>query len=191
MRRSTQESVRSVRGRASRHVRLTALATAVIGLLATSPSLALTVIVDNADSGFAVVSGSAWTASAAPGHWGTGYVGQSTSDPAGEVEWRPDVPWPASMKWRCGFPHQQRPPNNACYTIDHAGGPTRSSSTKTRLRFSGRCWGRTTLPRATTGAVRLNSSAQANTHIVADAVRFSTGSLAVPEFRAFWAFHQP
>ena len=157
-------------------------------MLATSPSLAETVIVDNADSGFSVLYGTAWTTPVAPGQWGTGYVAQSTSDPAGEVEWRPDVPVAGQYEVAVWIPATgSARPNNACYTIDHAGGTDQVLVNQAEKEVQWVVLGTYNFAAGTAGAVRLTSVAQVNTHIAADAVRLSTGSQGAPAFRAFWA----
>lgn len=173
---------------ASLRVCLTALVTAAIGLLAAVPSFAATVIVDNADSGFAVLSGSAWTPATAPGQWLTDYVSQATGDPAGEVEWRPEIPTAGEYEVAVWIPATAAArPNNAAYTVHHAGGTSQVEIDQAAGEVRWLSLGTYNFAAGATGRVTLSNAAQAGTYIVADAARFSTGLQPEPEFRAFWA----
>ena len=167
---------------------LSTLVTAAVGWLATSPLSAATVVVDNSGPGFAILDGSAWRTLAAPGQCRADYVGQNTSDPAGAVEWRPDLPAAGQYQVAAWIPATGNDrPNNACYTVEHAGGIDEVYVNQAEKEVQWVVLGTYDFAAGTSGRVTLSSSAQAGTNVAADAVRFSTGPQAVPQFRAFWA----
>ncbi|MCP4249065.1 MAG: family 10 glycosylhydrolase [bacterium] len=165
-----------------------ALLTVLIGWLVIAPSSAATVVVDNADPGFAVLSGAAWGSRVAPGQWATDYIGQNTSDPPGVFEWRPDLPAADQYEVAVWIPATgDDRPDNAHYIICHAGGVDDAYVNQATAEVQWVVLGTFAFAAGTTGRVTLDSSAQADTDIVADAVRFTTGPQTAPEFRAFWA----
>ncbi len=178
-------------GRVMRRVRCSCLAVlvATIPIVLTVPGVtAATVVVDNSDAGFAILSGTAWAPATAPGQWLTDYVSQATGDSAGEVEWRPDIPAAGPYEVAVWIPATTAArPNNATYTVHHAGGSSQVEIDQAVGEVRWMSLGTYTFAAGTTGRVTLSSTAQAGTYIVADAARFSTGVQPEPEFRAFWA----
>ncbi len=169
-------------------MRITTLAAIVGILLAVFPVEAATVIIDNADSGFSVLNGTSWTSTTAPGQWFTDCISQNTSDVVGQVEWRPDIPTSGQYEvavWIPATPNVR--PADATYTVHHADGTAQFTIDQNATAVQWVVLGAFNFNIGNAGYVTLNSTAQPDTRIVADAVKFSTGSQMAPEFRAFWA----
>ncbi len=151
------------------------------------------VIVDNTDSGFSVLYGS-WSTFDASGQYGSDYLYKSTSNSVtGEVEWRPTLTeagtYTVSVWYRSTGSGR---PNNAHYTVQHAGG---SDDVFINQQINGSQWvslGSYDFSAGTSGRVTLTDQAQVNKNIVADAVKFETLGPPEPEFRGFWVdvFHE-
>ncbi len=163
-------------------------------MLLTGPGFvatAQTVVVDNTDPGFAVLS-QAWSTANVAGQYGEDYRYRSTSLTPGLVEWRPDLPatgtYEVAVWYRSSGTGR---PDNARYTVQHAGG---AEDVLVNQQLNGSEWVRLgTFPfdAGTGGAVTLTSDAEPAKTIVADAVRWTPqfGSGRVPELRACWLTH--
>ena len=165
---------------------------AAIVSLAAPTAFGASVIVDNMDAGFSVLSGT-WSTTSATGQWGTNYRYKSTSSSVtGEVEWRPNLPeagdYIVSVWYRSTGSSR---PNNARYTVHYSGG---TADVYVNQQINGSVWvelGTYSFAAGTTGRVTLVDQAQTSKTIVADAVQFESSEPPGPEFRAFWAdvFH--
>jgi uncharacterized lipoprotein YddW (UPF0748 family) len=170
----------------------TALLCMIAGLTAwaVAPSIAQTIILDNTDPGFAVLSQS-WLTTSASGQYGADYRYRSTTQAPGEVEWRPDLPAAGPYAVDVWYRSAVDRPSNARYTVDHAGG---SSDIYVDQRYNGSQWvslGEFVLASGTANRVVLTSLAESGKTIVADAVRFRSlaAPTAVPALRACWLSH--
>ena len=151
------------------------------------------VIVDNADAGFSVISGT-WNTGTAADQWGTDhrYKTTTTSGAAGSVEWRPNLPAGGDYIVSVWYPSRgSSAPDNAQYTVYHAGG---SNTHTVNQQINGGQWvalGTFSFAAGTGGYVRLSDRARKNKTIAADAVRFEPAPPPAPEFRGMWAdvFH--
>ncbi len=161
-------------------------------VLAVERAPALEIVVDNVGSGFSVLSQS-WLTTDLAGQWGDDYRYKTTSDaPPGEVEWRPLLPatgdYEVAVWYRSTGASR---PNNAHYTVDHAGG---SADVFVNQQINGSVWvvlGTYPFDAGGLGRVRLTSQAEPGKTIVADAVRFRPVTATNGSFRAVWAdaFH--
>lgn len=155
---------------------------AILGLAA--PAWGQAVIVDNTHPGFSVLS-SSWDTFTATGQWHTDYRHTSTDDPAGLVEWRPELPAAGAYEVAVWYRSTGTGrPSNAHYTVHHAGGAT---DVYVNQQASGSVWvplGTFSFAAGNSGSVTLASSAEAGKTIVADAVLFRGSA----EWRAMWAY---
>lgn len=161
-------------------------------ILPTIPSVrAQTVTVDNSDPGFSVLT-ETWSTANVSGQFGTDYRYRSTSQTAGVVEWRPDLPeageYQVSVWYRSTGVSR---PNDARYTVHHVGG---STEVIVDQQVNGSQWvtlGWFDFAAGNNGSVSLTSAAEAGKTIVADAVRFQAtfGAPTVDEVRACWLTH--
>lgn len=147
---------------------------AVCTLFATLPAAAQTVIVDDADPGFSVLSAD-WTWSdATPGHWGTGYQFRTTTgfgNSFGEVEFRPDLPTTTTYEVAVWYTQGSNRAPDAPFTIHYNGG---SQTIDVDQRVNGQQWfvlGSFPFAAGTAGRVTLSNDAAASV-VIADAVRF-------------------
>ncbi len=153
--------------------------------------VAQTLIVDNSDPGFEVLS-EQWSAASLDGQYGDDYRYRSTTLPAGEVEWRPALATAGSYQVSVWYRNSNDRPSDARYTVHHAGGTT---DVFVDQRINGSQWvvlGAFEFASGDAGRVTLTSAAEPGTIVVADAVRFvalSGGGDAVPELRACWLTH--
>ncbi|MBN1492192.1 MAG: family 10 glycosylhydrolase, partial [Phycisphaerae bacterium] len=155
--------------------------------LAAPTAFGASVIVDNTDSGFSVLSGT-WSTTSVTGQWGTDYRYKSTSSSVtGEVEWRPNLPEAGehivSVWYRSTGSSR---PNNARYTVHYSGG---TADVYVNQQINGSVWvelGTYSFTAGTTGRVTLVDQAQTSKTIVADAVQFESTEPPGPEYRAFW-----
>lgn len=167
---------------------VTARALAALLLLLAAPAIqAQTVIVDNSDAGFSVISG-AWFTTSVTGQWGSDYRYRLTGAPLGEVEWRPTLPHTGAWQVAVWYRNANDRPSNARYRVHHAGGV---SDVFVDQRINGSTWvglGSFTFNAGAGHAVTLDTDATPGTTIVADAVRFQAvgGGPMVPEVRACW-----
>lgn len=151
---------------------------------------AQTVVVDNTDPGFAVLS-EAWGTSTGTGQYGTDYRYRSTSQAPGLVEWRPDLPAAADYQVAVWYRSTNDRPQDACYVVEHLGG---STPIYVDQRLNGGQWvpiGTYEFAAGATGRVTLTSAAEPGKTIVADAVRFAAVSSGeeIPELRSCWLTH--
>ncbi|UCG17094.1 MAG: hypothetical protein JSV19_03495, partial [Phycisphaerales bacterium] len=143
-------------------------------LLGTAPLSAQSVIVDNTDPGFTVLS-ETWGTATADGQWGTDYRYKSTKDsPPGEVEWRPTIPTADAYEVAVWYPPVDKRPNDAHYTVHHDSGV---ADVYVNQQINDSQWvvlGTYDFATGTSGYVTLTSDAQWNKNVIADAVRFRT-----------------
>lgn len=152
-----------------------ALAFAMSAAVASGASI----IVDNKDSGFTILSGS----------WSTGSLASSTPWPTdgsgdyrfastvtgaatAEVEWRPNLSFTGTYNVYIWYGQGTNRANNSPFTVDHANG---STTIPINQQANGGQWvllGQYTFNAGTSGRVRLNNSAQSGKVVIADAVQF-------------------
>lgn len=141
---------------------------------------AIEVIVDNADAGFTVLSGT-WNTGTSSTPWGADYRWRATvtGAPTGEVEWRPALPASANYDVFVWYVAGANRSAAAPYTIQHAGG---IAATPVNQQAAGSQWvqiGSYPFSAGTAGCVRLSNAASGSV-VVADAVRFvSSGTLPI------------
>lgn len=170
--------------------RLIVPSTALALVWATSAAgLAQTIVVDNADPGFADPTGT-WYPISADGQFGSNHLYRYTIGTPTAVEWRPTLAQPGDYEVSVWYVNGNDRPSNAPYTVLHAGG---SSSFTIDQRINGGQWnvlGTFSFDAGTSGYVSLTSEgAQTNKTIIADAVRFRRvggDSQGEPEVRACW-----
>lgn len=174
--------------------RITAIA-AFVGLASTCGTWnsvnAQTIIVDNSDPQFSVLS-ETWSTANVSGQYGADYRYRSTSQAEGEVEWRPD--FLESGEYQVDVWYRSTGlsrPDNAQYSVHHSGGIT---DVFINQQINGSQWvplGWFDFDAGTVGSVSLSSAAQPGKTIVADAVRFQPtfGVPVVDELRACWLTH--
>ncbi len=151
-----------------------AVATAALAFgLAAAPCLAETVVVDNSDPGFSVISGT-WSIGSLSGQYGTDYRYKTTrtSSPYNFVEWRPNLPSSGSYEVAVWYPPSSNRPNNARYTVYYDGGTQTVTVDQTLNASTWVSLGTFTFAAGTGGYVQLSDEARRNRTIVADAVRF-------------------
>lgn len=163
------------------------LSTVCIGLALPAAGQSQSVIVDNSDPGFSVLS-QAWFTASAGGHYGADYRYRSTTSTPGSVEWRPNLPASGIYQVDVWYRAANDRPDDAAYTIAHANG---FSQVLVDQRLNGNKWftlGEFEFDAGTSGSIRLSSDAEPGNTIVADAVRFTRtiGLDIVPEMRACW-----
>lgn len=141
--------------------------------LAATVVLGATVVVDNLDAEFSVLSGT-WKTGTTSGGWGPDYRFADTFDdpPFGEVEWRPLLPAAGTYEVAVWYLQGTNRATDAPFTIDHAGG---SDTVYVNQQTSGSSWvvlGAYEFAAGTSGRVRLNNVASPKV-VIADAVRFA------------------
>jgi len=157
-------------------------------------SAAQTVIVDNEDAGFSILSNSWTLTNATPGHWGASYRYRSTTglgSSFGEVEFRPNLPVSGDYRVSTYYTQGNNRAIDAPFTVHHADG---GATVEIDQQISGSTWvslGVFSFDAGTGGRVTLSNDAGPNV-VIADAVRFQYIDPAAPSFRAFWAdaFHE-
>ena len=146
---------------------------AIVLLIAfAAPAAADTIIVDNLDPEFTILSGSGWVTYDAPGQWSWNYLYYYTSDPVSEVEWRPTIPLAGEYEVAVGYRAVPVRPHDAHYTVHYDGGTADHYVDQTQ---NGEQWvtlGSYEFAAGSTGRVTLTTDAEPDTNIVADAVRF-------------------
>lgn len=165
--------------------RVISILTACVATAGMSAS-AQTIVVDNSDSGFAVLS-ETWQTTSISGQYGPDYRFRTCAPPYGAVSWTANITSPGTYAIAVWYRNGNDRPNNARYTIAHANG---STDVFIDQRINGSVW----VPlgefqfNAGPATVLLTSEAQLNTTIVADAVRFSATGVqpTVAEVRACW-----
>ncbi|MCB9850348.1 MAG: VCBS repeat-containing protein [Phycisphaerales bacterium] len=151
-----------------------ALVLSLAALTIPQPARAQMIIVDNVDTGFSVLSGGWSTSDSAAGHYGANYAYLLTTGGGGslgEVEWRPTLAATETFTVDAFYPSLASRPDNATYSVHHAGGVT---DVVVNQQVNGGMWislGTYTFNAGTGGYVTLDSDAN-GTNIVADAVRF-------------------
>jgi hypothetical protein len=151
---------------------------------------AQTIIVDNSDPGFSVLSQTWSTGTSAPGHWGPDYrYRQTTASGAafGEVEWRPNLPAAGAYQVAIYYPQGGNRANDAPFTVYHADGADVFPVDQQQNGGQWNVLGTFEFNAGNDGCVRLSNDANP-TVVIADAVSFTSVG---PEFRGFWAdaFH--
>ena len=143
----------------------------------TQITIAASVIVDNKDAGFKVLSGS-WSTGSSPTPYppdGSGdyrWTSTVSGSPTAEVEWRPHLPSTGSYTvyvWYVAGPNRSP---NAAYVVDHANG---STTVRVNQQENGGQWfsiGQFTFNAGTSGRVRLHNQDQQGRVVMADAVQF-------------------
>ena len=139
-------------------------------------ALAQSVIVDNVDSGFSILSGT-WETGSYPTPYGSDYnwaltTGYDPEEPAAEVEWRPAIPQDGYYEVAVWYVEGTNRADNATYTVHHADGTT---PVPVDQKSDGSTWqalGTFRFDTGSTGYVTLDNNAHANV-VIADAVRFS------------------
>jgi len=164
---------------------LTALAASIlVGSCAVSIAWAQTVIVDNTDSEFNVLSASWSSGTSAPGHWATGYRFRDTTGSGagvGAVEWRPNLPISDTYDVAVYYPQGANRADNATFTVHHNGGATPIIVSQ---QINGGTWrflGSYSFNAGTAGSVELDNDANSGV-VMADAVRFIAQSGPAPLF---------
>lgn len=147
-----------------------------------------TVVVDNTNPGFSVLSQTWSTATSAPGRWGPNYHFRNTTgggtSPAGEVEWRPNLPIVDQYIISVYYPAGANRANNATYTIHHTGGTTNVAINQ---QLTSGAWvelGTFSFNAGNAGFVTLSSNANASV-VIADAMKF-VGVSNPPLFTEAW-----
>lgn len=137
---------------------------------------AQTVIVDNSDAGFTVLSQDWSTGTSAAGHYGADYRYRNTTgfdgSPAGEVEWRPTLPSAGNYQVAIYYPQGTNRADNAPFTVHYSGG---STTFVVNQKTNGGQWntlGTFAFSAGTSGSVSLSSDANASV-VLADAVSFT------------------
>lgn len=158
--------------------------TTIVISAAAGAAPAQTLVVDNPDSGFSVLS-ETWSTYSASGQWGDDYRYKLTDDPPGEVQWQADIPvtgdYAVAVWYRSTGTGR---PNDARYTVHHADG---SDDVFVDQQINGSTWvplGAYPYDAGSTGRVTLTSDAEPGKTIVADAVFFRGPA----EWRAMWAY---
>lgn len=133
---------------------------------------ALEVVVDNSDSGFAILSGTWYTGTSAT-PWGSDYRWRSTitGTPTGEVEWRPTLPVAGVYEVFVWYVQGANRATDAPFTVEGAGG---STTVAVNQQVNGSQWfslGTHAFNAGGSGRVCLNNVASGSV-VVADAVRF-------------------
>ncbi len=145
-------------------------------------ALAQPIVVDNTDSGFTVLLQSWSTGTSAAGHYGADYRYRDTTGagvtPAGEVEWRPNLPQAGTYQVAIYYPQGPNRANNAPFTVHYASG---SQTFAVNQQAGGGQWnvlGSFAFNAGTGGSVSLSSNANASV-VIADAVQFTLASATV------------
>lgn len=144
-------------------------------------AVAQSVIVDNSDTGFQVLSGTWDTGTSAAGHWGANYRFRTTTGygaTLGEVEWRPSLPAAGAYQVAIYYPQGTNRANNAPFTVHYAGG---SQTFLVNQQGNGGQWnvlGTFSFNAGTGGYVTLSNDANPNV-VLADAVQFTGTSTTV------------
>jgi len=149
-----------------------------VATLAATALQAQTVIVDNADPGFTVLTGEWSTGTTAPGHWGADYRFRTTTGygtPIGEVEWRPNLPHAGAYQVAIYYPQGTNRANNAPFTVHHAGGATTFLVNQQQNGGQWNVLGTFTFAAGTAGYVTLSNDANPSV-VIADAVSFTAES---------------
>ena len=134
---------------------------------------AQTVIVDNSDSGFSILSGS-WSTGSYGSPYGTDYnwaATTSSSSPTATAEWRPVLAAAGEYEVAVHFVAGANRATDAPFTIDYAGGTT---TIEVNQQAHDSTWvplGTFAFDAGTGGAVTLSNDA-GPTVVIADAVRF-------------------
>jgi uncharacterized lipoprotein YddW (UPF0748 family) len=162
----------------------------LVSCLPVSPAWGQTLVVDNDDPGFSVLSQS-WPTASVAGQYGNDYRYRSTTQAPGEVEWRPTITVPGDYTVSVWYRSGNDRPYNAPYTVHYDGG---SQVVPVDQRVNGSQWvpiGTYPFAAGNTGSIQLSSAAEPGKSIVADAVRFyrPPDGTAVPELRACWLTH--
>lgn len=140
-----------------------------------------TVIVDNVDAGFTILSGT-WDTGAYGTPYGANYNWATTSGGGGspgEAEWRPNLPTAGTYEVTIWYVQGVNRAVDAPFTVYHAGG---STTVDVNQQTNGETWfslGAYCFNAGTGGYVRLGTDASAYV-VIADAVRFelvSTGTV--------------
>ena len=142
---------------------------------AASTASAETIIVDNSDAGFTVLSGDWTPGDSAPGHYGTDYRFADTTGSGGavgEVEWRPTLPTAGTYEVAIYYPQGTNGATNAPFTVQRAGG---AQTISVNQQANGGQWnvlGVFLFNAGTGGALSLSNEASPGV-VAADAVRFT------------------
>ncbi len=132
-----------------------------------------TVIVDNADADFTLLSG-VWTTGTYGTPYGVDYNWAYSSGgggPPGEAEWRPNLPTDGTYEVAIWYVQGANRAVNAPFTVHHRGGTT---TIEVNQQINGETWlslGSYCFQAGTSGCVRLGTDATAVV-VIADAVRF-------------------
>lgn len=151
---------------------------------------AQTIIIDNTDPEFSVLS-QVWITTSIAGQYGSNYAYRATSLATGDVEWRPSIPTSGTYQVDVWYRAGNDRPNNAPYEINYDGG---SIVIPVDQRINGSQWvplGAFPFAAGSSASVNLSSNAQTGKTLIADAVRFTlvSGGDEVPELRACWLTH--
>jgi hypothetical protein len=143
---------------------------------------AQTIIVDNTDAAFHVLSGNWTTSSMAAGYYGPDYVYRSTTAGGAapsEVEWRPVLPVAGLYEVAVRYTDGTNRADNAPYTIEYQGGAVTHVVNQQVGGGQWRILGTYPFAAGEAGCVRLSNDAHANV-VIADAVRIRVRLATVP-----------
>lgn len=162
-------------------------------LAAACTPLCAQVVVDNTDSEFSITFGTGWsTGTSAGGKYGSDYryaagVGAS-GNPTNTAEWRPNLAMD-TYDVQVWYPSGSNRANDTPFTIYHAAGNT---TVRINQQANGGQWvnlGTFDFDAGTNGYVEIGNNAQPGQVVMADAVRWTSGTTTPPatdEFRGVW-----
>ncbi len=145
---------------------------AVVSFLCVVPCAAVTIVVDNGNAAFHIVSGT-WNTGSSGTPWGGDYRWCGTTGGAAthEAEWRPALPVSGAYEVAVYFVAGANRSTGAPFTVEHAGG---SVTIPINQQVSDQTWlglGVYRFAAGSAGRVRLTNAAPASV-VIADAVRF-------------------
>ena len=151
-----------------------AMALAVATLLVVPLATAQSIIVDNVDAGFTILSGNEWSTGSYGNPYGNDYrwAFSTTGSATHEVEWRPTISAAGGYAVSVYYVSGTNRANDATYTVHHAFGDT---PIEVNQEVNGETWvnlGTFTFDAGTDGYVTLDNQAEPVV-VIADAVRFT------------------
>jgi len=153
----------------------------LLGLSTAGVAIGQAIVVDNADPGFTILSGT-WDTGAYGSPYGADYRWATTSGAGGapaEVEWRPDLPQAGEYEVAVHYVSGTNRATDAPFTVHHAGG---SVTVPVNQQINNSTWvrlGRFSFDAGSGGYVKLSNTA-GPTVVIADAARFRSADGLVP-----------